>query len=423
VAAVETTERVCPECHAAVPVLAGFPDWCDRCGWNVKPPQTGEPPGDRFTQLTRALGRRSGQQLARQLLKAKQLEPRWTPAKIAAYAIAAAVHLLTLALIVFGILAIVVPFPNVLGILIGATLLGTGLLMRPRLDKLTADDGYVLDPATTPELHRLAADVARTLDRKPPDLIVIVADFNAYWRVVGLKRRRVLTLGLPLFAVLDAPERVAIVGHELGHDRNGDIRRGLVVGSAVRGLAWLADLLRAPLLDDEADITERIAGAFMWLAARPVELLLWIEAHLMLRDIQRAEYLADALEARVAGSQASIALNESLLLGSTFQLAVQQASNDNATDVLDRLRAAVDAVPERERERRRRAARLEETRLDDTHPPPAMRIAMVEQRPAEPPRVVLNQAQNTRIDTELQPLAERIERELIDRYRGSLYRG
>ncbi len=73
-------------------------------------------------------GRRSGERLARRLLTARELEPRWTPARIAAYAIAIAVHLVTLALIAAGVAAIVIDFPNVLGILIGATLAGVGLL-------------------------------------------------------------------------------------------------------------------------------------------------------------------------------------------------------------------------------------------------------------------------------------------------------
>ena len=38
VTAPATTERPCPECHAPVPVVPGYPDWCDECGWNLQPP-------------------------------------------------------------------------------------------------------------------------------------------------------------------------------------------------------------------------------------------------------------------------------------------------------------------------------------------------------------------------------------------------
>ena len=37
-----------------------------------------------------------------------------------------------------------------------------------------------------------------------------------------------------------------MIAHELGHDRNGDARRGFVVRSAVDGLASLSGSLRPP---------------------------------------------------------------------------------------------------------------------------------------------------------------------------------
>jgi Zn-dependent protease with chaperone function len=410
-----------------VPVLPGYPDWCDRCGWNVKAPPTLEPPAGRFTRLARALGRRGGERLARELLRARELEPRWTPAKIAAYAIAIAVHAVTLALIAAGIAAIVVDFPNVLGILIGVTLVGVGLLMRPQLGKLDPHESHAVD---APALRALAAEVAAALDRDPPDEIRISADWNAYWQVVGVRRRRIMVLGLPLLAALGPQERVALIAHEIGHDRNGDARRSLIVGSAVLGLDRLSDLLRpAPRYDSEwlADAhfgpIGWFSGGLMWLVSRPVDAVLWLEARLLLRDMQRAEYLADALSARVAGSAAAVALDERLLLWSAFDLVIQQAAHDNANDVLDRLRLSLQLVPDRERERRRRVARLEEARLEDTHPPSGMRIAMIEGRPAEPPRVVLNSAQSRRIDSELEPLSARVDHELLDAYRSRLYTG
>jgi Zn-dependent protease with chaperone function len=426
---VEIAERMCPECGARIPVLAGYPDWCDACGWNLKPPPRLDPAGGRFAEFAAALGRRSGRRLARNLLAAKDLEPRWTPGRIAAYGVAIAFHLFTAALIAAGIAAIVMDFPNALAILLGAAMLGVGVMMRPRVDKLDEQVGHRLDPATAPTLHEIVSEVAAALDRRPPDAIRIDAEWNASWRVIGLRRRRVLTLGLPLLVALDPPERVALIAHEIGHDRNGDARRGLIVGSAVEGLNWLSRALQPGAAAETGELAvagwgpvEPIARAVMWLVARPVDAVLWIEARLLLRDMQRAEYLADALAARVAGSTATITLEERLLLWSAFELVVQQAAHADATDVLDRLRLSLQLVPGRERERRRRAARLEDTRLLATHPPSGMRIELLESRTAREPRVVLNQARSRRIDAELEPLATRIGHELLDAYRASLYR-
>jgi Zn-dependent protease with chaperone function len=418
--------RRCPECRAEIPATPGYPEWCDECGWNLKPPPSLQEPRGRFTQLARALGRRSGDRLARELLKAREIKPRWTPARIAAYAIAIAVHLFALALIVGGVAGIVVDFPNLLSTLIGAALIGLGLIMRPRLAK---DDkrGHVTE---SPALRGLVGDVADALGSRPPDEIRIDRRWNASWQTVGLRRRRILTLGLPVLAALEPQERVALIGHEVGHGRNGDARQGLVVGTAVIGLNRLADMLNASaergagfLAETQAGPMSWFSGMLMWLVSRPVDGLLWLEAHLLLRDMQRAEYLADALAARAAGSHATVAMHERLLLYSTFQLVVQQAAHENAENVLDRLNISIQLVPDRERERRRRVARLEQARLGDTHPPTGMRIALLEQRAAEPPRVVLDEAQSRRIDAELAPLVGRIDREMLDAYRDSLYYG
>jgi Zn-dependent protease with chaperone function len=64
--------------------------------------------------------------------------------------------------------------------------------------------------------------------------------------VFGWRRRRVLMLGSGPLAVLAPQELVALIAHELGHARNGDARRGLVVGSAVSGLAELHALMVPP---------------------------------------------------------------------------------------------------------------------------------------------------------------------------------
>jgi Zn-dependent protease with chaperone function len=418
------TERPCPGCGAPVPATTGYPDWCDRCGWNLQPPPERETAGGRFARLAERAGRRSGERMARQLLKSGRLEPRWTPAKLAAFAVAGTVHLLSLALVAGGVAAIVVEFPNVVSILIGAAMVGVGLLMRPRVSRLD-EAARPLDPARTPALHELVAAVAGALDRPAPDLVAVDASWNAYWNVVGLSRQRVLVLGLPLLAALEPPQRVALIAHELGHDRNGDARRSLVVGAAVGALDQLSALLQPDDRErwDELGL-DWLTNGLMWIVSRPVDAVLWLEVRLLSRDMQRAEYLADAQAARAAGTAAVIALHERFLLESQFELTVQQAAQaDDAAAVFARLHEALEAVPERERERRRRVARLEHARLDATHPPTALRIELLEGRPAAEPVVTLNTAWSARIDTELAPLERELARELLDAHRSALYSG
>src|SRR5207253_6289128 len=136
--------------------------------------------------------------------------------------------------------------------------------------------------------------------------------------------------------------------------------------------------------------------------AQPVLGALQLEFWLLMRDSQRAEYLADALAARMAGTEAAVSLHEKLLLDSTVANVVQRvAQGRGAPDLFCELERALEDVPPHEREQRRRSARLEETRLEATHPPTGQRIRLLEERPAATGRVTLDADRNARIDAEL----------------------
>jgi len=64
-----------------------------------------------------------------------------------------------------------------------------------------------------------------------------------------------------------------------------------------------------------------------------------------------------------------------------------------------------------------------DTRLTDTHPPTAMRIARLQERGPASAAVTLDAWTSQKIDGELEPLEGRLGRELLDRYRGTLYFG
>src|SRR3954454_9303559 len=167
----------CPECGATVPVVVGYPNWCGDCGWNLSAPPARRGANGRFDRLADRLGRRSGERLARELRTADELRPRLTAAKALAYALAAGVHLFTLALAGLGVAAIIVEAPNPVSILIGLAMVSTAALMRPRVPRMP--EGTVLDHAEAPALHELAGAVASVLERRPPDAIVADTRWNA----------------------------------------------------------------------------------------------------------------------------------------------------------------------------------------------------------------------------------------------------
>ena len=199
------------------------------------------------------------------------------------------------------------------------------------------------------------------------------------------------------------------------------------MGSAVDGLEELYALL-AP--DDwtgegyrELGFLQPFISAFFYLVSRPVYWLLLLQAHLFVRDAQRAEYLADAMAARAAGGDAVISLHEKFLLEPVFGAATQHAAQGDGggRDLFDELAVAAAAVPERERERRRLAARLEQARLGDLHPPTGKRIQLLEGRPRGKALVSLDRARSAQIDAELMRLRAPLQQRLVDEYRDSLH--
>lgn len=396
--------------------------WCHACGWNLEAPAAPERQG-RFGRVSSTVARRASERLVLELSAADVLRSRLTPAKALAYALAFLVHAATLGLAVAGVLLILLPFPHILGIAGGTVLLGLAFVMRPRLGRPPTDG--LVSPSEAPQLHELVRRVAAALSVQPPDVIAVEYDYNASWAVLGVRRTRVLSVGLPLLAALRPQERVALIGHELAHARNGDATSGLVVGSAVQALAELYNAV-APGDDVEGGelaYAELLVTPVMWLLSRPILGALLLELHLLHRDSHRAEYLADALAATVAGTPAMVAAHEKLLLASTFGAVVQRLAHEGtgSRDLFSEIAATFSAVPARELERRRRAARLEGARLDVTHPPTGMRLALLESRPATRALVELAEADSAAIDDELRPYAEQAQRRLTDEYRDALY--
>ena len=410
------TTQACPNCGATIPIEIGYVAWCEHCSWNVVAPEVRQPKS-RFERAYASAGRRLGERLAAELMRADTLQPRLAPARAAAYLIAAGVHLFTLTFVAAGAFTIVSTFPSVLGIVLGLLVASPALLFMPRLGKLDKDANS-LQRRDAPTLFALIDELASALSTKRATVVVIDTDFNASWAVIGWRRRRVLTLGLPLLTALDPQERVALLAHELAHSKNGDASRGVVIGGAIGALQEIYMLVRP---ERRAVGAEFFLNFVFIVVAKPVEWLIHLEFHLLRRDSQRAEYLADALAATVAGSAAVVALHEKLLLQPTVRAVVQHAVRATDEDLFESLVHAVHSVPERERERRRRVARLEESRLAASHPPTGLRIALLEGRDRVGARVLLDEARSSEIDRELHHFRPEFQRTLIDDYRATVY--
>ncbi|MGW0436393.1 M48 family metallopeptidase [Micromonospora sp. NPDC003197] len=246
VTAARDDTSTCARCSSATVSIRGAIPWCPRCEWNLdrydpnhRAPEFGWRWVDRRThQLAYRLTRRQFTELAEQSLD----RPRLNLARITTVTVSLLLVAGVVALAVGGGWLVTYRFPS-LATVFGVAALGLAIALRPRLGKLDPLLD-VLPRDQAPALHQLIDEVATAVGAPRPDVVAVDNTFNAYATSVGLRRRRVLCLGLPLWGSLGPQERVALLGHELGHFVNGDIRRGLLTQPAFTMLGSAADLVR-----------------------------------------------------------------------------------------------------------------------------------------------------------------------------------
>ncbi|GAA2490539.1 M48 family metalloprotease [Winogradskya humida] len=391
--------------------MRGAEPWCPACEWNLgrfepdrRRPELGWLWVDRATHRTAwRLTEREFAALVQRPLDAR----KWTAPRVLIMVVAVVLLLFVAALAVCGIWLITYDFPK-LTILPGVALLALAIALRPRLGGLPSE---IHELPESSELAALVTHVAEAIGAPQPHIIGVDDSLGAYTTTIGLRRHRVLVLGLPLWSALTDQEKVALIGHELGHFANGDIRRGPLVHMALTTLGKLSALTRES--GTATTVLEIVVAAIQWFFSRIVFLLHLLVVWLGLRDSQRAEYLADELAARAAGTAAAATLFDTLLLHDSLETVITREAR--ARRGLPAWKAAAAEARTSSAPRLpllRQLSRRDEVSLFASHPPTGMRAAMLQRRPAHPAAVTLTEPRSARIDTELDPIAEQIRREL-----------
>ncbi|MDY0815020.1 M48 family metalloprotease [Kitasatospora purpeofusca] len=424
----------CPECSAPVDPDPRFTAWCPACEWNLVPAE--EAAEDAV---------RSAKELAREGAAAERTERLFEDVVagradttrrdwLAASALAVPVHLVTVAVTGSGLWLLATG--NTPLRCLGALLLAVAFLLRPRLGRVPSGQG-VLTRAEAPALYGLTDRIAAELGAPPIGVIQVDDSFNASMAVVGPRRTSVLTLGLPLWEALDGPQRIAVLGHELAHRVNGDHRRGLWLGSAMRSLAHWYDLSlprerTAPGYGVVALLTmigDYLGNAFLRLLSGLLFRAYLVLDRLTARAGQQAEYHADELGARVGSTGAARESLAAVLLHAaagtvTMRLRAEIQSRPRSgrrdaapgpdTDALwPQLRAHLAAIPPLERERLLRRSRRSGHAVDASHPPTHLRIAALARRTPVPAAVVCPPEEAAAVDSELAPHRTRVARTLL----------
>ncbi|MCX2182793.1 M48 family metalloprotease [Streptomyces sp. SKN60] len=423
----EPTARDCPDCGERIPVDSRFVTWCTACGWNVDPEDAtpDEPEPDRVERLRRTLAHRYGEQLFADLAAAPGADgpaaSRPTGgAALLATVLALAVHGLTVGLAVLGLWLLVARWGEGLQPAVGGLLLALAFVLRPRFGRLRKGSELpLLESADAPRLFALIDEIGVLVGTRGVDVVVLDADVNAFVSAYGIRRRRVLVLGMPLWATLDPQERIALLGHELGHYAHGDTRHGFLVGSALGSLdTWRYMLARSEDGDSLSDAFINVLTAPPRWAVHGLTLLL---DGATLRAAQRAEYLADGAAARTAGRDAAVGFLQRLLVyrstGSALRREIVAARTRvggrarrevRAEGLWQRVAAEVRTVPEREYERLHRVAELRGHRVDSTHPPTHLRIRNLARGELRAPALVLDPDRAAALEAELAAPAQKV---------------
>ncbi|MEM7745247.1 MAG: M48 family metallopeptidase [Pseudomonadota bacterium] len=338
---------------------------------------------------------------------AQDLRPKPTPLTIAVQVMACAILLTPIPVAALGVWIILTGDFSWVGTIVGGCVLGVAWVLLPPAGRL----GHMpLTRAEMPALFDLIDELADRMGAPRVDVLVVDASFNAFMARVGWRRSRVLGIGLAMWQILEHDERLAILAHELAHEVNADPARGVLVGSAEHTLqSWIQVWLPGP-----RDTFERHAGTLEALAELGMEavgrlLILFLRGFYLLRmrESQRAEFYADLLAAKTAGTGPMISALQKLVSGDFVAILAQRAIPRGDGAGAAWMRGLKQQLTETYADHINQAiGNLEKERssIDESHPPTHLRIALLKTHERYPSTdLSVDWAQ---IDAELEPFLE-----------------
>lgn len=415
-----TAIQYCPTCHNEMIVNKGYVVWCDSCNWNLNPLEKEKDAG-LFAKVYLKYGMKFGNQLLAQMKVDKKIENKPTISTMFCYLIASLVHFTSITVFLQGVWLVYIGWGKFFIMLGAAICFIIAWVTRPQFGKVNEE---ILRRDEYPTLYKIVDDIADQLGAKRVNGLTVNFTFNAAYCTYGIQGQKFVHLGLPLLAVLEPEEKVALIAHELGHGVNGDSERGFFVGTAIDTLMNWHEMIRPDhILEPSPSLID--------LAMVPVNLLLlglskilygiiYLLVHLLWYNKQRAEYLADYLATTVSGVDAKIKMLEKLHLNDSFEYVVQKVIlSKEDSNVFELLRNHFNYIPANEIERVHRIANMTNSQLDSTHPPTSKRIEFLSERGQKTPGYTLSDSVQAKLQKELHQLEERQNKNCIAFYKAN----
>ncbi|WP_243297851.1 M48 family metallopeptidase [Bacillus litorisediminis] len=413
--------KTCPQCQKQMPAASEYITWCEYCDYNVNPtiPEESTP----ITRLYERLGERLGESLVENI-KEGVTPTAWIPT-IAAFFIATIVHMVSLGLLLGGLYCLFFADKNIYIYIAIVLLFGLSWVLRPRIDRLEKDQ-FILPRDEFPTLYGICEKISEEMNTKKVDGIIIDHGFNASITEVGFRRKVIVTVGLPLFSILNADERLSVLAHEIGHKENKDLSKSFYLGTAISTIYTWFDLLYPDKAtngerEDGMSLLEVPAYYFMKAISFIPYSLIYLLTFLLYRNKQVAEFKADLFEAEVTGTHTAIQVLEKLHYGDLFaHISRKVALNNEKLNLFTELKSRVANLPERERKRLKRKTELEKTRIDTTHPATHLRMNLLKAKMMHP-KIKLTSLEASALQKELEKLEEPVQGKIIDEIKYNLY--
>lgn len=409
-------KKTCPKCNSVLIENFGYVTWCDKCEWNIQPEELYRP-ANFFESLYIQLGIKHSKNLFSELIEKDSTVSEVSLIKIITLILAGIVHIITLAVLGTGIVYLIKGLNSFLHFVFGLFILGIAWVLKPKINKME----YGLPKDKYPVLYEVVNRISQVIGAKNIDEIIINHKFNAGFKRGGLRGKRILYLGLPLFSILNDQEKVALIAHEAAHNYYNDNIRSVFIHTAVNSLIQWYDLIRPPFIFNLNVVLISIAllpyHLIQFIISKTIWLIAYILCHLLWRNSQKAEYNADYLAATVSGKESMISMLEKLYYGNIYDLTIQRVALDQVNyDFFDEFKNKVDNIPEKELERIKRLEEIEDLRLDATHPPTFLRKEFLKQKSMGRPKYELQQQECKKINDELKDLQNKIQERLVNDY-------
>ena len=377
-----------------------------------------------FEDLYRKIGKDGSEKLLQDELQNKD-SSRLSFVRVFAYSISAIVHTISIGVFVLGAIILFLSLSefSFLRFLVAIGLLVVGWFLRPNVGKIP---DHTIGQNEFPALFNAIKDLSKEIMEEPIDGIVLTSDFNASYQKVGWNPKRILKLGVPLLHILTVEEFVALIGHELAHDINGDPLKDRFIGTAISSLSKWYSILRPEHLVDFRDgfflgVITTIANLFMGLISVIPWMFAYLLSHLLWRDSQRAEYLADRLAANISGTVAMTALLKKLFYTTTFTTAIRKFTLNNKPEpLLNLFQKEIESMSDEDYERLVKNREKEGLEFGTSHPPLTYRLKAIESREVKYPVIKISGETYQKILAELAVTHEVFQNKLADAYHRSL---